>query len=148
VLPALLERGLLSFEPLVEGALAADLVGTSPGVVLSLGATADGDLLQQSAALVDVLVDADLPLVVAEAYDPPDDPDARSRGELALAAVPEGSRTAVAIVDHLEQRAGQVAAVLALADAAGGVIGYYGYGDGSAGVVPTWTPLTTVPEAP
>lgn len=142
-LVGLMEAGFLSFEPVVEAATAADFAATSPGTVLVTGRQADDALAEVAAVVVDALVDAPLRTVVAEVYvEPADDAvDAPARGEAALAAVPEDAGTAVSIVDHLDLRSGQVAAVLALADLRRDVVGHYGLGDGASGSVPAWTPL-------
>lgn len=143
VLPALVEAGFLSFEPLTEGAVVADFVGTAPSVAVVTGPGADAEVRDRGAEVVSAVRDADLDVLVAELFEEPDggDEDAPRRGDTAAAAVPEGAGTEVSVVDHLELRVGQVAAVLALADLRRDVVGHYGFGDGAAGVVPTWTPL-------
>lgn len=143
VLVGLIEAGFLSFDPVVEAATAADFAATSPGTVLVTGREADDALAEVASVVVDALVDAPLRTVVAEVYvEAADDAaDAPARGEAALAAVPEDAGTAVSIVDHLDLRSGQVAAVLALADLRRDVVGHYGLGDGASGSVPAWTPL-------
>ena len=144
VLDALVEGGFLSFEPAVDGAVLGELAERSP-------LRAGGDAARSAEAalqpLLEPLVDGALGrgfgTVIAEEFVEPDDDDADApeRGETALAAMPEGTTAQLSIVDDLEQRVGQVAAVLALSDLRQSVTGHYGLGDGAASIIPTWTPL-------
>jgi hypothetical protein len=143
VLDALVEGGFLSFDPAADGASLAAVAASSPSVVAVTGPGVEQDLRSLLVVLVDGVLGRGLPTVVAEVFVDPDDEesDPPERGETALAAVPEGTSAQLSIVDHLEQRVGQVAAVLALADLRSSVAGHYGLGDGAASLIPTWTPL-------
>jgi hypothetical protein len=143
VLTALVDGGFLSFEPAREGAALDDVADTSPALVAVTGPRGDTLLQPLLQPLVSVILANRLPVVVAEAFVEPgdDEADAPERGETALAAVPQGGTAQVSVVDHFEQPIGQVAAVLAAADAFHAVSGHYGFGDGAASLLPTWTPL-------
>jgi hypothetical protein len=142
-LDALVEGGFLTFESTGEGVTVASVAAQSPMLAAVTGSAADARLQPLLAALVDGAVRRGLATLVAEVFVAPeeDDAEAPDRGDLAVGAVPEGATAEVSVIDHLEQRVGQVAAVLALADLRQSVVGHYGLGDGAAALVPTWTPL-------
>lgn len=139
VLSALVDAGFLSFEARSEDRpLVASLAGRNPGVLAITGSDTDPALDGVLGPLVEALVGAELPTVVAEVYR--DDDEAPSRGAVAASAVPPAVVERVTIVDHLDLEEGRVAAVLALAEMGDGVVGHYGYGPGADAVLPPWSP--------
>lgn len=144
VLTQLLESGFLSFERDSEGELGLESVAAaSPAVVLVTGPGGDEEVVGLVTPLVEGLLAAGLPTVVAEVYEDGVDAEtgeAPARGDTALAAVPEDALTAVSVVDHLDLPTGRVAAVLAVADLRRDVAGHYGFGDGASGPVPAFGP--------
>jgi hypothetical protein len=91
------------------------------------------------------LDDATVPSVVAEAYVDSDAPDAPDRGAaVASLRSDDALSKAVSTLDDLELVQGRVTAVIALEQAANGVVGHYGYGGGASHSVPT-PPTTTQP---
>jgi hypothetical protein len=141
-LDALIEGGFLSFESVSDSSSLDSLIARSPVVAVVTGPEAEPPLVELMQPLVAGAVEAGLPTLVAEAYEPPpeDAVDAPRRGEAASAAVPEEATAGVTVVDHLDLPMGRVAAVLAAADLTRGVVGRYGLGDGASGIVPAWTP--------
>lgn len=139
VLEPLEEAGFLAVDALEpQNATLADLAGTAPRILVITGTRAEAG----PAALVPVIVEAatrgGLATVVADVY--VDDPEGPDRGDVLLEALPEAQREQLIVIDHADRPEGQVAAVLALDVVADAVFGHYGYGDGSAGVTPAWTP--------
>jgi hypothetical protein len=78
-----------------------------------------------------------IPTVVAEAFAVTDEDEEPTRGST-LEPWRDGDPVGVSTVDDLDLLAGRVAAVLALADLRGGVVGHYGYGPGADRVLPEW----------
>ena len=131
--------GFLSVDALDDAsATMTGLRGTSPRVILVTGA----DQAEELATIVPLMVAAPaaggLRTVVADVY--VEEPDGPGRGAEASASVPEELREVVAIIDHADQVEGRVAAVIAVAAAGDGLVGHFGYGAGSNGVLPGWTP--------
>lgn len=143
VLGATMDSPFLRFEPSAEGAVPTDLAGQAPLVLVVTGPELDDGVAGTLVPVVEQLAAADLAVAVAEAFREPDadavDPPAR--GAAATAARPEALATSVSTVDHLDVVEGWVAAVLVLADARDGIIGTYGYGEGTSGPSPAWRPL-------
>lgn len=146
VLDALVDSPFLSFETVGDGGGAAVLAGRSPSVIAVTGTRAEPELVPLLAPMVAALVDAGLPTAVGEIFVEPDDDDADrpERGDALRRAVSEELLASVSTADHLDHPEGLVALVLAVADLRQDVVGRYGYGDGAAGPLPTWTVLTPV----
>jgi hypothetical protein len=146
VLDAVTDSPFLSFEGVGDDAALTTLGGRSPSVIAITGTRAEEELVPLLNPLVAALVDAGLRTVVGEIFvEPADDAvDPPERGDAARASVPENIAASVATADHLDRPEGLVATVLALADLHHDVVGRYGYGDGTAGPMPAWTPLTPV----
>ena len=144
VLDAVTDSPFLSFDGIGDGAAISSLGGTSPTVIVVTGTRAESELTSLVAPLIQTLLDAGLPTVVAEVFVQPDDDaaDPPSRGDAVRAAVPEEVLASVSTVDHLDLPEGLVATILAAADLRHDVVGRYGYGDGTAGPLPVWTDLT------
>jgi hypothetical protein len=131
--------GFLSVDALDDAsATLAGLRGTSPRAIVVTGA----EQAEELDALVPVVVatpaTGGLRTLVADVY--VEEPDGPGRGVEASASVPEDLREVVVIIDHADQSEGRVGAILALAAMADGLVGHFGYGSGSDGVLPAWTP--------
>jgi hypothetical protein len=100
----------------------------------------DSDLLASGTptVLVQSLVTAHVPTVVAEVYDDQDQaPPVPVRGSSLGAIRSDGTLAkTVSTLDDGETLAGQTTAVLALEQIAGGIVGQYGYGQGARRPMP------------
>jgi len=137
----LVEAGFLTLDPLGDtSAELADLSGGDVRVLVIAGPRAQGELAPVLPVAIAELADADLPIVVADVH--VDAPEAPARGQVLRDSLSEGLRERVVLIDHADRPEGQVAAVLALAGIVDAqLLGtHFGYGDGSAGVLPSWTP--------
>ena len=143
VLDALADSPYLTFEPATDGALPADLAGRGPLVLVGTGPQLEDGIAGLLGPLTEELATTPLGTVIAEAYEEPaaDVVDPPARGASAAALRTEGLATIVSTIDHLDFLEGQVAAVLTLADIRDGIVGSYGYGDGTSGPSPAWRPL-------
>jgi hypothetical protein len=142
-LSALLEGGYLTFEPVGDNFELRSLVARSPSVVLISGTEAEEAVAPFVAPLAEGAVDAGAATVVGEVFVEPaeDATDPPRRGDVAIEATSGLATDEVAVVDHLDEPIGTVAAVLALSDLLQGIAGHYGFGDGAAGILPAWTAL-------
>ncbi|MEQ1787047.1 MAG: copper transporter [Acidimicrobiales bacterium] len=140
VLEPLEEAGFLAVDALEpQNATLADLAGSAPRIILVTGTAAEPGPATLVPVIVDASVSGGLPTVVADVY--VDDPEGPDRGDALLEVLPEARLEQIIVIDHGDRPEGQVASVLALDVVADGAFGHYGYGDGSAGVTPAWTPL-------
>ena len=128
----LLDYDAIDDRPLDSGQTVAFVVVTGTASSVDTAAT---DLAQALAA-------AGAPTVVASAFDESaDDAEETDRAErLAPILTDSPVGDAVATVDHLDLPQGPLTLVLALADAVDGVVGHYGYGADTDGVVPEPAP--------
>lgn len=135
---ALIDAGFLDFQAVGEGAdQLSDLADEQFQVLLVSGPDSDLRSTERLAAMVDVLVDRGQPGVLAEDYQKLD--GGADRGTVAAIVRDDVTRAAaLSTVDNLEARAGQLAAVLAEADAGRGVYGHYGTGPGAQSLLPEW----------
>ncbi|MDP1820878.1 MAG: copper transporter [Acidimicrobiales bacterium] len=139
VLADLQSSGFLTVDALDDASTTlAGLRGTSPRVVVVAGSQQDEQLEAVVAMVISAQVGAGLPTVAAEVFR--EETDGPARAELLRDAIPEEQRDRVVIVDHADQPEGRVASVIALAAAAEGLVGHFGYGSDSDGVLPGWTP--------
>jgi hypothetical protein len=138
VLTGLQEAGFITVDPLDDDTVRlADLAGTGAQVMAIGGTGAKEELRSLLPAVVGAAVAAERPTVVGDVF--VDTQDGPGRAEAITADLSEEQLAAVALVDDVELREGQVATVLALDAAADGVVGHYGRGDGAEGILPTWT---------
>lgn len=114
------------------------LRGTSPRVLVVTGSRAAGELTSMVSTVIAAPITAGLPTVAAEIY--LEVPDGPPRGADLTATVPTELRDRIVLIDDADQPEGRVAAVIALAAAADGLVGHFGYGAGADGVLPGWTP--------
>jgi hypothetical protein len=88
--------------------------------------------------LVNALVAAEVPTVVAEVYDDHDGAAPEPQRGAALAPIRGSTRfnRQVATLDDAEKLEGQITAVVALEQVASGTVGHYGYGEGATRTLP------------
>jgi hypothetical protein len=138
VLEALRDAG---FVELTDGN--ADRLAEFPvRAVRVLVVTGTNSRLADSNTLVDLvqgLVDADVPTVVAEVYDDHDGalPEPQRGAPLAPVRGNSTLNKQVSTLDDGELVAGRVTAVIALEQAATGTLGHYGYGQGANDAAPS-----------
>jgi hypothetical protein len=137
-LRALQDAGFVTLGGVGSDAPAPDRVGglgTRAVLVAGTGAAVPARLVVEPFARV--AVDRGVPLVAAEVF--PDDTQGANRGDSVESIRASDALTdRVSTVDDLERTEGSVAAVLALADFARGVVGDYGIGDGAERQLPEW----------
>jgi hypothetical protein len=142
VLTALEANEFVRFVPTVEGvdpAVArAEWPGPDASTLLVDGGAGGVEAPELLAVAAGALVEADVPVVVAEVFDDGDEERGTVlepvRGESELVEL-------VSSVDDLDRVEGRVAAVLALSDSVRGVYGHYGEGNGADQPVPDWSQL-------
>lgn len=123
--------------PGAEGPAGEAVAVPAARVVLAGRSDALPGLRRLPVVLAEAAVAAELPAVLAEEA-AVDDPDAPRGNWVAPVRADAGLARQVATVDHLDLTEGRVAAVLALAELAGGVVGAYGYGPGATAPLPAW----------
>lgn len=132
LLSALADLGVLRLEridPRTDVAGERVLVSvTGADSNLSVPGETSVELVESAAAL-------EVPSVLAEVL--ADGADSSGRGQV-ISSVLDASTARFSTVDDLDLIAGRVATVLALADARLGVLGRYGYGPDTDGVLPRW----------
>ncbi len=141
VLAPLAAAGFLTVDALGDSpANLADLLGGEARVLVVTGSRAQSELVPLVSTVVAEMVGGDVLTVVADVHI--DAPEAAGRGQALRDRLSESVRERIVMVDHADRPEGQVAAVLAVAATADAqLLGtHYGYGDGSAGVLPSWTP--------
>ncbi|MFL6206976.1 MAG: copper transporter [Acidimicrobiales bacterium] len=141
VLTKLEDAGFLSLDSLDDSSVGlADLLGTSPRMLIVTGARADEEVQPVIPVAADASVDAGLGTVVADVYVVA--PEAPARAATLVDSLEGSLRDSIVIVDDADLEPGRVAAVLALdlVTDDGEVGRHYGYGDGADAVLPAWTP--------
>jgi hypothetical protein len=140
VLTALEDGGFLSVDALGDAdTTLTDLAGQGPRILVLTGPRAQEEVAPLVPVIVETSVEGDLPTVVADVH--VDAPEAPGRGEDLRALLSEELLEQVVLVDHADLLEGQVGAVLAVAAVTDAeLLGtQYGYGNGAAGVLPSWT---------
>lgn len=143
-LESLIELGFLSFQAVGGGdSTVLDLAGSGPRVLYVSRAESDVGVEDLVSQMTDILVAGSLPTVVEEI-----NPDDTETGQLrepdpVTTQIRDDPRlrNLVPTVDNGRLEQGRVAAVLALADLAGGLVGHYGYAPGADRILPEWSAL-------
>jgi hypothetical protein len=138
VLAQLEAEGFLTVDPLDDATVSlTDLAGSGASVLVVTATEADPSIQPMMPSVVAAMAPG-LPTVAGDEF--AEIPDGPARGEELQEALSEELRDTISIVDDLDREEGRVAAVLALAEAGEGQVGFhYGYGDGADAVLPAWT---------
>lgn len=138
VLSSLEVGGFLSVDSLDDDSSGlADMAGTSPRVLVMTGTRARAELAPMVPFAVDATIAAGMGVVLADVH--VEEPEGPGRGEALLESLRDGVLDAIALVDHADQAAGRVAAVLAVDAVGDGLAGHFGYGPGAEAALPPWT---------
>jgi hypothetical protein len=140
VLAALVDSGFLTVDPLGDGDTPlTDLAGTGPRVLVVTGARAAPEVAPLVTVIVEAATGDELPTVVSDVY--VDAPEAPGRAEALRQSLSDDLRERIVLVDAADRIEGQVASILALGVVVDSqLLGtHFGYGDGAASVLPSWT---------
>ncbi|CAN5557985.1 hypothetical protein BH20ACT2_BH20ACT2_25620 [soil metagenome] len=143
-LESLIELGFLSFQAVGGGeATVLDLAGSGPRVLYASRGESEVGVEDLVSQMTDILVAGSLPTVVDEINPDDTDTDQLREPDPVTSQIRDDARLRglVSTVDAGRLEQGRVAAVLALADLAGGLVGHYGYAPGSNRILPEWSAL-------